>query len=126
MVDDHIRMSMPDLNDEDYFPPVTDLEDDEYEEGPGDDDSPEYPSDDEDVSDTEDGIPYQDKNLLVGKILAAWKNYKPILEHDYSREGYILYVDASMIKDDQLFHQRNIFIKIANPLLILLRMPKSN
>ena len=31
MIDDHIRMSMPELNDEDYFPPVTELEDDEYE-----------------------------------------------------------------------------------------------
>ena len=29
MVDDHIRMSMSELNDEDYFLPVTDLEDDE-------------------------------------------------------------------------------------------------
>ena len=25
MVDYHIRMSMPDINDEDYFPPVTEL-----------------------------------------------------------------------------------------------------
>ena len=31
MVDDHIRMYMPDLNDEDYFPPVTELGDDENE-----------------------------------------------------------------------------------------------
>ena len=30
MFDDHIRISMPKLNDEDYFPPVTYLEDDEY------------------------------------------------------------------------------------------------
>ena len=42
MVDDHIRMSMPEINDEDYLPPVTELEDDEYREGPGDYDSPEY------------------------------------------------------------------------------------
>ena len=42
MVDDRIRMSMPDLNDEDLFPPVTELEDNEYEEGPGDDDPPKY------------------------------------------------------------------------------------
>ena len=28
VVDDHIRMSMPELNNEDYFPPVTELEDD--------------------------------------------------------------------------------------------------
>ena len=41
MVDDHIRMSMSDINDEDYFPPVTEVEDDEYEEVPGDDDPPE-------------------------------------------------------------------------------------
>ena len=32
MVYYHIRMSMPELNYEDYFPPVTELEDDEYEE----------------------------------------------------------------------------------------------
>ena len=62
MFDDHIRMSMSELNDEDYFPPVTELEDDENEEGPGDDDPPEYPSDDKYVSDTEDGIPSQEKN----------------------------------------------------------------
>ena len=31
MVDDQIRMSMSELNDEDYFPPVTELENDEYE-----------------------------------------------------------------------------------------------
>ena len=31
MVDDHISMSMPELNDEEYFPPVTELEDDENE-----------------------------------------------------------------------------------------------
>ena len=29
MVDDQIRISMPELNDEDYFLPITDLEDDE-------------------------------------------------------------------------------------------------
>ena len=27
MVDDHIRMYMPEINDEDYLPPVTELED---------------------------------------------------------------------------------------------------
>ena len=31
MVNDHISMSIPELNDEDYFPPVPELEDDEYE-----------------------------------------------------------------------------------------------
>ena len=41
MVDYHIRMSLSELNDEDYSPPVTDLEDDENEEGPGDDEPPE-------------------------------------------------------------------------------------
>ena len=44
MVDDHIKMSIPELNDEYYFLPVTELEDDEYEEGPGDDDPAEYNS----------------------------------------------------------------------------------
>ena len=72
MFDDHIRMSMSELNDEDYFPPVTELEDNENEEGPGDDYPPEYLSDDEYVSNTEDGIPSQDKNRFGGKILAVW------------------------------------------------------
>ena len=40
IVDDNIRMSMSELNDEDYFPPVTELEDDKNEEGPGDDGPP--------------------------------------------------------------------------------------
>ena len=31
MVDDRIRMSMSEINDEDYFSPVTELEDDENE-----------------------------------------------------------------------------------------------
>ena len=31
-----------------------------------------------------------------------------------------------MIKDDQSFHQKHIFIKMTNPLLILLRMDDSN
>ena len=56
MVDDHIRMSMPELNYEDYFPPVTELEDYEYEEGPGDYEPRKYLLDDEDVSNTEDSI----------------------------------------------------------------------
>ena len=72
MVDYHIRMSITDLNYEDYFPPVTKLEDNEYEEGPGDDDSPEYLSGDEDAYDTEDGITSQDNNRLGGKILPVW------------------------------------------------------
>ena len=41
MFDDHIRMSMLELNDEDYFLPVPDLKDYEYDKGPGDDDPPE-------------------------------------------------------------------------------------
>ena len=56
MVDDNMRMYMPDINDKYYFPSVTELEDDEYEEGPGDDNPSEYLSDVEDVSNTEDGI----------------------------------------------------------------------
>ena len=52
MVDYHIRMSMPKLNYENHSPPVTDLEDDEYKEGPGDDEPTEYLSEDEDVFDT--------------------------------------------------------------------------
>ena len=42
----HIRISMPKLNDEDYFPSVSELEDDEYEEGPGDYYPSEYVSED--------------------------------------------------------------------------------
>ena len=38
---DNIRMYMPELNDEYYLPHVTELEDDEYEEGPGDNESDE-------------------------------------------------------------------------------------
>ena len=71
IVDDHIRISMPELNDEDYSPPVTYLEYDEYEEGPSDDDPTEYLSDDEYVSYTEDGIPSQDNNRLTWKIFAV-------------------------------------------------------
>ena len=41
MVEYHVRMSMSKLNDEDSFTLVTELEDDEYEEGPGYDDPPE-------------------------------------------------------------------------------------
>ena len=40
-VDDHIRMYMYEINDEDYPPPVTELEYEKNEEGPGDDDPPE-------------------------------------------------------------------------------------
>ena len=94
MVDGHIRMYMPDLNNENYFPPVTELEYDENEEGPGDDDPPEKLSYDEDVSDDEDNILSQDKNRLGGKILAVWDRYKSLLEHDYYRAGYMLFVDA--------------------------------
>ena len=51
MVDDLIRMSMSELNYECYFTILTELEDDENGEGLGDDGTPEYFSDDEDVSD---------------------------------------------------------------------------
>ena len=44
------------------------------------------------MSNTEDGIPSQDKNQLGGKILALWERYKPLLEHDYYRAGYMLSV----------------------------------
>ena len=62
MVDDHIRIYMTDLNDEDYIPPAAELEDDEYEEGHGDYEPPEYLSDNEYVYDNEDEIPYRDNN----------------------------------------------------------------
>ena len=62
---------MSELNDKYYFPPVIELEDDEYEESSGDYDPPEYLSDDEDMSDTEDGIQYQHNNRLGGKILSV-------------------------------------------------------
>ena len=83
---------MPELNDEDNFPPVTYLEDDKNEEGHGYDDPPEYLSDDEYVSDTEYGISSQDYNQLGVKMLAVWWRYEPLLEHDYSMSGYIMYV----------------------------------
>ena len=93
IIDDHISMSMPELNYQYYFTHVTELEDDENEEGPGDDDPPEYISYDEYFSNTEDGIPYHDKNRLGGKILAVWERYKPLLDHDYSRSVYIMSMD---------------------------------
>ena len=46
------------------------------------------------MSDTEDGIPSQDKNRLGGKILAVWERYKPLLEYEYYSPGYMLSVDA--------------------------------
>ena len=52
--------------------PVTELEDDEYEETPGDDDPPGHLSDEEYFSDTEDGIPSQDNKQWGWKILAVW------------------------------------------------------
>ena len=59
IVDDHIRMSVTEINDEDYPPPppVIELEKNEYEEDPGENEPPEYLSYDENVSNTEDGIP---------------------------------------------------------------------
>ena len=44
------------------------------------------------MSDTEDGIPSQDKNRLGDIILDVWEMYKPLLEHDYSRARYMLSV----------------------------------
>ena len=64
MVDDHIKMSMTEINDGEYFTPVTELEDDEYEEGPCGDYPLEYLSDNDDVSNTEYGIPYLNNNQL--------------------------------------------------------------
>ena len=84
---------MTQLNDEDYFPPVPDIENDEYKEDPGDDDPDEYLSNDKDVSYTKDGIPSQDNNRLGGKILSVWERYNTLLKNDYSRTGYMLFVD---------------------------------
>ena len=42
MVDDHISMSMPEINNEDYYPPITELEGDEYKQGTGYDEPNEY------------------------------------------------------------------------------------
>ena len=42
MVDEHIRMSMPEINYEDYFTPVKELADDSYGEVPGEYGPPEY------------------------------------------------------------------------------------
>ena len=87
---------MPELNYEDYLPHVLQLEDGEYEEGPGDDDPPEYLLYDEDMSDTEDGIPSQDNNRLGGKGLALWERYKPLLQHDCYSSGQIMYLDTKI------------------------------
>ena len=64
MADYHIMIYMPKLNNKNYFPSVTELEDDYYKEGPGEDDPIEYISNDEYGSNTEDGITYQEKNRL--------------------------------------------------------------
>ena len=82
MVDGHISISMSELNDEDYSPPVKDLEYDEYEEGPGDYDPPGTLSDGGHVLNTDYGIPPRDNSWLRGKILAVWERYKPLLEND--------------------------------------------
>ena len=42
MVDDHIMISMPELNYEAYLTPITELENDENEEGLGKNEPPEY------------------------------------------------------------------------------------
>ena len=85
---------MPEINNEYNFTSVTELEYDEYEEGPGDDGPTEYLSDYEDSTNTQDGIPSWDNNRSGGKLLAVWDRYKNILEHDYSRSEYMMYVDS--------------------------------
>ena len=47
------------------------------------------------MSDTENEIPYGDNNQMGGKLLAGWERYKPLLEHDYYRAGYILSLDTT-------------------------------
>ena len=47
------------------------------------------------MSNTEDGITSQDSNWLGGNILAVCESYKPLLDHDYYRTGYMLSVDAN-------------------------------
>ena len=47
------------------------------------------------MSDNEDFILSQDNNRLVGKILTVWERYKPLLEHDCFRAGYMLSVDSN-------------------------------
>ena len=116
MVDDNIRMSMPELNYEDYLPPETQLEDYEYKEYPGEDDPPKYLSYDEYVSNTEDSIPSEDKNGWGGKILAVWERYKPLLEHHYHRAGYILSVDSKTYKHAKVSFQ---YIFVNNHVIFL-------
>ena len=87
---------MSELNYEDYFPPVTELEDYKNKEFTGDDGHPKYLSDDENISNTADGIQPQDNNRLGGKILAVWERYKPLLDHNYSRSVYILSMDIKI------------------------------
>ena len=57
------------------------------------------------------------KNTLRGTV-----NFQEFIELKLSKEE----VTVSMIKGDQYFHQRKIFINMAKPLLILLRMADSN
>ena len=64
MVDDNILMYIPNIKEGDYFLPVTEEEDNENEEVSGEDDPPENILYDEYMSNTEDGIPSQDKNRL--------------------------------------------------------------
>ena len=87
-------MSMSEINNGYYLLPVTEPDNEENEDGLGDDGTTEKLLDEEYMSNTEDGIPSQDKNWLVGKILAVWERYKPLLEHDNSRVGYMLSMDT--------------------------------
>ena len=43
---------------------------------------------------TKDGISSKDKNRLGGKILDVWERYKPLIDNDYYRAGYMMSVDA--------------------------------
>ena len=81
---------------------MPELEDDEYEGGTVDNDPPEYLSYDGYVSDTEDIIQSQDNNRSGWKMLVVWERYNPVLEHDYSRTGYMMSVDANTYAHENL------------------------
>ena len=46
------------------------------------------------MSDNEDEITSRDNNQLGHIFLDVWERYKPTLDHDYYRAGYMLSVDA--------------------------------
>ena len=70
------------------------------------------------MSNNDDGIPYRDKNRLGKKILAVWDRYKPLLDNDYSRLGYMLSLDANKYANSKV----SVFYIYVNYHVILLQL----